>query len=235
MYFFVKFRLKVKFHCNLSNAFSSLLSTLRLSWQPFRQSFLKQCKHGSGDLPAIPYFVWPHFLPFAAHEIFALNRKISSVFLFCFCFFLHRLWEFKRQTQVLADNRSLNRFLLFVVTRLGSGASVMADAKVKFIERSIYFGDSCQDVLGALGSPHKVFYKSEDKVREPVHLSLLLFINRPLRDVRPHYEGSWVTAWFRWRTFLANAVVVASANKAVASVTRGENDASALHVPSFRF
>lgn len=46
----------------------------------------------------------------------------------------------------------------------GCGPGVMADAKVKSIERSIFFGDSCQDVLGALGSPHKVFYKSEDKV-----------------------------------------------------------------------
>lgn len=41
----------------------------------------------------------------------------------------------------------------------------MADAKVRYVERSIFFGDSCQDVLGTLGSPHKVFYKSEDKVR----------------------------------------------------------------------
>lgn len=65
---------------------------------------------------------------------------------------------------------------VIVWTCLGSGASVMADAKVKFIERSIYFGDSCQDVLGALGSPHKVFYKSEDKVVNPsiYHCSYLL-------------------------------------------------------------
>uniref|UniRef100_A0A671VGW3 Phagosome assembly factor 1 n=1 Tax=Sparus aurata TaxID=8175 RepID=A0A671VGW3_SPAAU len=45
------------------------------------------------------------------------------------------------------------------------GPGVMTDAKVRSIERSIYFGDSCQDVLGALGSPHKVFYKSEDKMK----------------------------------------------------------------------
>lgn len=50
----------------------------------------------------------------------------------------------------------------------GGGAGLMADAKVKSIERNIYFGDSCQDVLGALGSPHKVFYKSEDKVEKPL-------------------------------------------------------------------
>lgn len=46
------------------------------------------------------------------------------------------------------------------------GPGVMADSKVRPIEKSIFFGDSCQDVLGALGSPHKVFYKSEDKVEE---------------------------------------------------------------------
>uniref|UniRef100_A0A7N8YLA6 Phagosome assembly factor 1 n=1 Tax=Mastacembelus armatus TaxID=205130 RepID=A0A7N8YLA6_9TELE len=45
------------------------------------------------------------------------------------------------------------------------GPGVMADTKVRSVERSIHFGDSCQDVLGALGSPHKVFYKSEDKMK----------------------------------------------------------------------
>uniref|UniRef100_A0A3Q2PRV4 Phagosome assembly factor 1 n=1 Tax=Fundulus heteroclitus TaxID=8078 RepID=A0A3Q2PRV4_FUNHE len=47
----------------------------------------------------------------------------------------------------------------------GSGLGVIADAKIRYLERSIFFGDSCQDVLGALGSPHKVFYKSEDKMK----------------------------------------------------------------------
>ncbi|KAK6320251.1 phagosome assembly factor 1 isoform X1 [Coregonus clupeaformis] len=47
----------------------------------------------------------------------------------------------------------------------GCGPGVMADAKVRAVERNIYFGDSCQDVLSALGSPHKVFYKSEDKMK----------------------------------------------------------------------
>ncbi|KAK1784735.1 hypothetical protein P4O66_003284 [Electrophorus voltai] len=47
----------------------------------------------------------------------------------------------------------------------GCGPGVLADAKLRVLERSIYFGDSCQDVLSALGSPHKVFYKSEDKMK----------------------------------------------------------------------
>lgn len=46
----------------------------------------------------------------------------------------------------------------------GCGPGVLADAKMRVFERSVYFGDSCQDVLSMLGSPHKVFYKSEDKV-----------------------------------------------------------------------
>lgn len=51
-------------------------------------------------------------------------------------------------------------FFLF----LGCGPGVLADAKMRVFERCVYFGDSCQDVLSTLGSPHKVFYKSEDKV-----------------------------------------------------------------------
>lgn len=61
----------------------------------------------------------------------------------------------------------------------GCGPGVMADAKVRSLERCIYFGDSCQDVLGALGSPHKVFYKSEDKVGKrflSVFTSVLLLL-----------------------------------------------------------
>lgn len=54
--------------------------------------------------------------------------------------------------------------VLILLVSAGCGPGMMADTKVRSLERSIYFGDSCQDVLGALGSPHKVFYKSEDKV-----------------------------------------------------------------------
>lgn len=69
--------------------------------------------------------------------------------------------------------------LFCVSTACGPG--VMTDAKVRSIERSIYFGDSCQDVLGALGSPHKVFYKSEDKVGNSVNFTFpwLLLLSKP--------------------------------------------------------
>nr|XP_030858562.1 phagosome assembly factor 1 isoform X1 [Gorilla gorilla gorilla]XP_030858563.1 phagosome assembly factor 1 isoform X1 [Gorilla gorilla gorilla] len=47
----------------------------------------------------------------------------------------------------------------------GCGPGLLADAKMRVFERSVYFGDSCQDVLSMLGSPHKIFYKSEDKMK----------------------------------------------------------------------
>lgn len=55
----------------------------------------------------------------------------------------------------------------------GCGPGVLADAKMRVFERCVYFGDSCQDVLSTLGSPHKVFYKSEDKVREFIQAETL--------------------------------------------------------------
>lgn len=64
-------------------------------------------------------------------------------------------------SQALTGN--LSTFPLFSA---GCGPGLLADAKMRVFERSVYFGDSCQDVLSMLGSPHKVFYKSEDKVRE---------------------------------------------------------------------
>ena len=36
---------------------------------------------------------------------------------------------------------------------------------MQVFEILVHFGDSCQDVLSTLGSPHKVFYKSEDKMK----------------------------------------------------------------------
>ena len=38
-------------------------------------------------------------------------------------------------------------------------------AQMQVFEILVHFGNSCQDVLSTLGSPHKVFYKSEDKMK----------------------------------------------------------------------
>ncbi|NIG60612.1 UPF0183 protein C16or [Pontoporia blainvillei] len=47
----------------------------------------------------------------------------------------------------------------------GCGPSIVTDAKMWVFEFLVYFGSSCQDVLSMLPSPHKVFYKSEDKMK----------------------------------------------------------------------
>lgn len=55
--------------------------------------------------------------------------------------------------------------LRFRLQAAGCGPGVLGDAKMRVFEQSVYFGDSCQEVVSALGSPHKVFYKSEDKMK----------------------------------------------------------------------
>ncbi|KAK6480139.1 UPF0183 protein C16orf70-like protein isoform X1 [Huso huso] len=71
---------------------------------------------------------------------------------------------FAECVEVLRDGTGPLGLRLRLLTA-GCGPGVMADAKVRVLERCIYFGDSCQDVLSTLGSPHKVFYKSEDKMK----------------------------------------------------------------------
>ncbi|XP_071480830.1 phagosome assembly factor 1-like [Diadema antillarum] len=46
-----------------------------------------------------------------------------------------------------------------------SGQSRSPDAKRQAVVRTVTFGDSCQDVMGSLGAPNKIFFKSEDKMR----------------------------------------------------------------------
>uniref|UniRef100_A0A671M5V8 UPF0183 protein C16orf70 homolog n=1 Tax=Sinocyclocheilus anshuiensis TaxID=1608454 RepID=A0A671M5V8_9TELE len=71
---------------------------------------------------------------------------------------------YAESVEVLRDGAGPLGLKLRLLTA-GCGPGVLADAKVRAVERNIYFGDSCQDVLSALGSPHKVFYKSEDKMK----------------------------------------------------------------------
>ncbi|XP_069496147.1 phagosome assembly factor 1 isoform X2 [Ambystoma mexicanum] len=71
---------------------------------------------------------------------------------------------YAESVDVLRDGTGVSGLRLRLLTA-GSGPGVMADAKMRVSERCVYFGDSCQDVLSTLGSPHKVFYKSEDKMK----------------------------------------------------------------------
>ncbi|NXD13613.1 CP070 protein, partial [Nothocercus nigrocapillus] len=71
---------------------------------------------------------------------------------------------YAENVDVLRDGTGPSGLRLRLLTA-GCGLGVLADAKMRVFERCVYFGDSCQDVLSTLGSPHKVFYKSEDKMK----------------------------------------------------------------------
>ena len=47
----------------------------------------------------------------------------------------------------------------------GCGPNLYEMAQMQVFEILVYFGNSCQDVLSTLDSPHKVFYKSEDRMK----------------------------------------------------------------------
>ncbi|XP_046842170.1 phagosome assembly factor 1-like isoform X2 [Xenia sp. Carnegie-2017] len=55
--------------------------------------------------------------------------------------------------------------LLFKLVGEGNSFGTLPDLNKKVVERTVSFGDTCQDVMTCFGSPCKVFYKAEDKMR----------------------------------------------------------------------
>nr|XP_002741257.2 PREDICTED: UPF0183 protein C16orf70 homolog [Saccoglossus kowalevskii] len=55
--------------------------------------------------------------------------------------------------------------LKFILVTEGSGPGKISEQRRRILEREVRFGDSCQSILSAIGSPSKVFYKSEDKMK----------------------------------------------------------------------
>lgn len=55
--------------------------------------------------------------------------------------------------------------LQFQLVGEGNEYGKLHELRKKVVERTVSFGDTCQDVMSCLGSPCKVFYKSEDKMR----------------------------------------------------------------------
>ncbi|XP_033755111.1 UPF0183 protein C16orf70 homolog isoform X1 [Pecten maximus] len=66
--------------------------------------------------------------------------------------------------EVLRDH-GVSRGLKFLLLTEGNGPGKVIDPRKKSLERIVLFGDSCQDVIGSLGCPGKVFYKAEDKMK----------------------------------------------------------------------
>lgn len=71
---------------------------------------------------------------------------------------------YAESVDVLRDN-SGPMGLRFKLQTTGCGPVMRAETKLQAFDRCVRFGDHCQEVSSALGCPHKVFYKSEDKMK----------------------------------------------------------------------
>lgn len=66
--------------------------------------------------------------------------------------------------EVVSEN-NITKALRFYLIGEGNGPARLSDVKKVTSERTVSFGDTCEDVSSALGCPSKVFYKDEDKMR----------------------------------------------------------------------
>ncbi|CAH1269241.1 C16orf70 [Branchiostoma lanceolatum] len=66
--------------------------------------------------------------------------------------------------EVLRDNNGPTGLRIQLAIE-GTGPGHVSELRRKTLEKLIMFGDSAQEVTSYLGSPSKVFYKSEDKMR----------------------------------------------------------------------
>lgn len=55
--------------------------------------------------------------------------------------------------------------LQFQLVAEGTEFGKIHELRRRVVERAVSFGDTCQDVMSCLGSPCKVYYKAEDKMR----------------------------------------------------------------------
>ncbi|ELT94845.1 hypothetical protein CAPTEDRAFT_124552 [Capitella teleta] len=55
--------------------------------------------------------------------------------------------------------------LRFSLVTEGNGPPKLSELRRTSFERVVNFGDTCEDVTSALGSPSKIFYKAEDKMK----------------------------------------------------------------------
>lgn len=66
--------------------------------------------------------------------------------------------------EVIREN-NMTKALKFSLVTESNGPAKLSELKRTMCERIVKFGDSTQDVVGALGCPSKIFYKSEDKMK----------------------------------------------------------------------
>ncbi|KAF7258811.1 hypothetical protein EG68_03347 [Paragonimus skrjabini miyazakii] len=82
----------------------------------------------------------------------------------------------------LEVNRSenLTKKLCFHLVTQDLQTSMTREPQITRFARSLSFGDSVQDVLSALGSPSRIFYKTEDKMK--IHLPQSYRLEQPRRS-----------------------------------------------------
>ncbi|XP_064599085.1 phagosome assembly factor 1-like [Liolophura sinensis] len=89
--------------------------------------------------------------------------------------------------EVLREH-NVTKGLKFILVTEGNGPGKLLDPRKKTVERIVRFGDSCQDVISALGCPSKVFYKAEDKMK----------IHSP--DAHKRVKSRWSDFFFNYFT-----------------------------------
>ena len=77
--------------------------------------------------------------------------------------YYHGLFYLEKLEAVRSQFRTQGIRVRLKVT--GTSPTALEQSAYQTVEREIFFGDSCQDILVALGSPSKIFFKSEDKMR----------------------------------------------------------------------
>ncbi|XP_046474279.1 PHAF1 protein CG7083 isoform X1 [Neodiprion pinetum] len=69
------------------------------------------------------------------------------------------------KAEVIRDKVRTRGLKLHLFTEGGSATRVLLEPKKHRFTKEVWFGDSCEDVLSALGAPSRVFFKAEDKMR----------------------------------------------------------------------
>lgn len=92
----------------------------------------------------------------------SLNASVPSFPLSCVLggLYLHKL--------ELTHNRNLEpfNFRFYLISDISTSKSAEVSSESQWnIVRDVHFGDSCEDILSAIGSPNQVHYKDEDKMR----------------------------------------------------------------------
>ncbi|XP_058793462.1 PHAF1 protein CG7083 [Phymastichus coffea] len=67
--------------------------------------------------------------------------------------------------EVIRDKSRTTGIRMHLFMEGSSGSRLVLEPKRHNLTKEVWFGDTCEDVLSALGAPSRVFFKAEDKMR----------------------------------------------------------------------